>query len=60
MQKETEPDYDARIIVDIKGDSFMVSHTNNIELDQIYMIFLAAIEYMETEEFNMNQPRTLN
>lgn len=53
-------DYDARIIVDIKDDSFVVSHTSNIELDQIYMIFLAAIEYMEDMEFGMNSNRTLN
>jgi hypothetical protein len=55
-------DYDARIVIDIKGDSFMVSHTANIEMDQLYMIFLAAIEYMEQEEFGFDpsQPRVLN
>lgn len=53
-------DYDARIVVDIKDDAFIVSHTRNIELDQVYMIFVAAIEYMENVEFEMNKPRTLN
>ena len=52
----------ARIVVDIKGDSFMVSHTNNIDMEQLYMIFVAAIEYMEQEEFGYDpsQPRVLN
>jgi hypothetical protein len=55
-------DYDARIIVDIKDDSFIVSHTGNIDLDQVYMIFVAAIEYMEQEEFGFDpsKPRVLN
>ena len=53
-------DYDARIVIDVKDTSFMVSHTANIDTDQLYMILLAAVEYMETEEFGMNpdQPRT--
>lgn len=61
-EKHTDGGFDARIIIDIKDSMFMVSHTANIEMDQIYMIFLAAIEYMETEEFGMNpdQPRILN
>ena len=55
-------DYDARIVIDVKDTSFMVSHTANIDTDQLYMILLAAVEYMETEEFGMNpdKPRTLN
>jgi hypothetical protein len=55
-------DYDARIVIDVKDTSFMVSHTANIDINQVYMIFLAAVEYMETEEFGMNpnEPRTLN
>ena len=55
-------DYDARIVIDVKDTSFLVSHSANIDIDQVYMIFLAAIEYMETEEFGFDpdQPRTLN
>jgi hypothetical protein len=60
MQKQTEPDYDARIIIDIKDSMFMVSHTRNIEMDQIYMILLTAIEYIEEHEFQLNRVRTLN
>ena len=61
-EKLTDGSFDARIIIDIKDSMFMVSHTANIEMDQIYMIFLAAIEYMETEEFGLDpdQPRILN
>ena len=53
-------DYDARIVIDVKDTSFMVSHTSNIEMDQIYMILLAAVEYIEEHEFELNKARTLN
>ena len=61
-EKLTDGSFDARIIIDIKDSMFMVSHTANIEMDQIYMIFLAAIEYMETVEFGIDpdNPRILN
>ena len=61
-EKLTDGGFDARIIIDIKDSMFMVSHTANIEMDQIYMIFLAAIEYMETVEFGIDpdNPRILN
>lgn len=57
---ELPTDYDARIVIDIKDESFMVSHTRNIEMDQIYMILLTAIEYIEEHEFQLNRVRTLN
>lgn len=55
-------DYDARIVIDVKDTTFMVSHTANIDLDQVYVIFLAAIEYMEEQEFGLDpdKPRILN
>lgn len=58
----TDGAYDARIIIDIKDSTFLVSHTANIEMDQIYAIFVAAIEYMETVEFGIDPdtPRILN
>lgn len=51
-------DYDARIVIDVKDDSFIVSHTTNIDSDQLYVILLAAIEYMD--ENDISSPRTLN
>ena len=59
---EKPTDYDARIVIDVKDTTFMVSHTANIDLDQVYVIFLAAIEYMETVEFGIDpdNPRILN
>ena len=61
-EKLTEVDYDARIVIDVKDDSFMVSHTTNIDIDQVYIIFLAAIEYMDNMEFGFDpdKPRVLN
>lgn len=53
-------DYVARIVIDVTDSSFMVSHTSNIEMDQIYMILLAAVEYIEEHEFELNKARTLN
>jgi hypothetical protein len=44
---EKPTDYSAKIVIDITGDSFMVSHTSNIEMDQIYVIFAAALDYMD-------------
>lgn len=44
---EKPTNYDARIIIDITDDSFKVSHTANLELDQIYVIFAAALDYMD-------------
>lgn len=41
-------DFDARIIIDVTEDSFKVSHTANLDLEQIYLIFAAALEYMES------------
>lgn len=51
-------DYDARIVIDVKDDTFIVSHTTNIDSDQLYMIFVAALEYMD--ENDISSPRTLN
>jgi hypothetical protein len=45
---EKPTDYSAKIVIDVTGDSFMVSHTSNIEMDQIYVIFAAALDYMDT------------
>lgn len=55
-------DFDARIIIDVTGDSFMVKHTSNIELDQIYLIFIAAVEYMDAlaESLDAEPPKFLN
>ena len=46
-EKPTE-DFDARIIIDITDDSFKVSHTANLDVEQIYLIFAAALNYMDT------------
>ena len=43
----TNSEYDARIVIDVVGDSFVVMHTNNIDLGKVYLIFLAAVDYME-------------
>ena len=55
-------DFDARIIIDVTGDSFMVKHTSNIELDQIYLIFIAAVEYMDAlaDSLDAEPPKFLN
>jgi len=47
MEKQNSEDFDARIIIDVTEDSFKVSHTANLDLEQIYLIFAAALEYME-------------
>ena len=61
-EKLTEGDFDARIVIDVTGDSFMVKHTMNLELDQIYLIFIAAVEYMDAlaESLDAEPPKFLN
>jgi mRNA-degrading endonuclease HigB of HigAB toxin-antitoxin module len=61
-EKLTEGDYDARIVIDVTGDSFMVKHTVNLELDQIYLIFIAAVEYMDAlaDSLDAKPPKFLN
>ena len=56
-EKPTE-DFDARIIIDVTEDSFKVSHTANLDLEQIYLIFAAALEYMEA--MGEEPPKFLN
>lgn len=60
-EKLTEGNYDARIVIDVTGDSFMVKHTSNLELDQIYLIFVAAVEYMDAlaESLDAEPPKFL-
>jgi len=61
-EKLTEGDFDARIVIDVTGDSFMVKHTVNLELDQIYLIFIAAVEYMDAlaDSLDAEPPKFLN
>ena len=61
-EKLTEGDFDARIVIDVTGDSFMVKHTRNLELDQIYLIFIAAVEYMDAlaDSLDAEPPKFLN
>ena len=61
-EKLTEGDFDARIVIDVTGDSFMVKHTVNLELDQIYLIFVAAVEYMDAlaDSLDAEPPKFLN
>lgn len=58
----TDDNYDARIVIDITGDSFMVKHTSNLELDQLYLIFVAAVEYMDAlaDSLDAEPPKFLN
>ena len=56
-EKPTE-DFDARIIIDITDDSFKVSHTANLDVEQIYLIFAAALDYMEA--LGEEPPKFLN
>jgi hypothetical protein len=56
-EKPTE-DFDARIIIDVTEDSFKVSHTANLDLEQIYLIFAAALNYMES--LGEEPPKFLN
>jgi hypothetical protein len=56
-EKPTE-DFDARIIIDITDDSFKVSHTANLDVEQIYLIFAAALDYMEA--MGEEPPKFLN
>lgn len=53
-----ESDFDARIIIDVTEDSFKVSHTANLDLEQIYLIFAAALNYMES--MGETPPKFLN
>lgn len=57
-----EGDFDARIVIDVTGDSFMVKHTSNLELDQIYLIFVATVEYMDAlaDSLDAEPPKFLN
>ena len=61
-EKLTEGDFDARIVIDVTGDSFMVKHTSNLELDQIYLIFIAAVEYRDAlaDSLEAEPPKFLN
>lgn len=58
----TDGDYDARIVIDITNDAFTVKHTSNLELDQIYLIFIAAVEYMDAlaDSLDAEPPKFLN
>jgi len=55
-------DYDARIVIDITGDAFMVKHTSNLELDQLYLILITAVEYMDAlaDSLDAEPPKFLN
>jgi hypothetical protein len=44
---EKPTDFDARIIVDIIDDSFKVTHTANLDIEKVYLIFAAALDYMD-------------
>jgi hypothetical protein len=55
---EKPTDFDARIIIDITDDSFKVSHTANLDVEQIYLIFAAALDYMEA--MGEEPPKFLN
>ena len=61
-EKLTDGDFDARIVIDVTGDVFMVKHTSNLELDQIYLIFVAAVEYMDAlaDSLDAEPPKFLN
>ena len=61
-EKLTDGDFDARIVIDVTGDAFMVKHTSNLELDQIYLIFVAAVEYMDAlaDSLDAEPPKFLN
>lgn len=57
---EKPTDFDARIIIDVTEDSFKVSHTANLDVEQIYVIFAAALEYMESLDAHFEPPKFLN
>ena len=38
-EKPTE-DFDARIIIDVTDDSFKVTHTPNLDLEQVYPLIM--------------------
>lgn len=58
-EKPTE-DFDARIIIDISDDSFKVTHTANLDIEQVYLIFAAALNYMDTMGEHLEPPKFLN
>lgn len=56
----TDGDFDARIVIDITNDAFTVLHTSNMDVLQVYAIFVAAVEYMETALGDNTPPKFLN
>lgn len=44
----TDENFEARIVIDLFKDSFSVLHTSNIDIAEVYAIFVAAVEYMDT------------
>ncbi len=62
MKQIDEGDFNARIVIDFPGDSFVVKHRRNLELDQIYLIFVAAVEYMDAlaDSLDAEPPKFLN
>jgi hypothetical protein len=54
--------FDARIVIDVVDNSFMVKHTSNLDLEQIYLIFIAAVEYMDSlaDSLDAEPPKFLN
>lgn len=57
---EIDDDFEARIVIDLHKDSFSVLHTSNIDIEQVYAIFVAAIQYMEALEWDDTPPKFLN
>lgn len=58
--KHTEQDFDSRIVIDIKEDSFSLMHTNNLDVLQIYVVLTAALEHLETLVEDLTPPKFLN
>ena len=58
----TDGDFDARIVIDVTGDSFLVKHTSNIDLGEVYLVFAAALEYMDAlaDSLDAEPPKFLN
>lgn len=56
----TDGDFDARIVIDITNDAFTVLHTSNMDVLQVYAIFVAAVEYMEASLGDQTPPKFLN
>jgi len=55
-----EEGFEGRIVVDLYEGSFSVLHTSNIDIDQVYAIFVAALEYMDTMLGDNTPPKYLN